>query len=323
MAKILHDYFSSSTDRKRPWAKHKRDSLKYANRVYDILSAECPYELKRAYNIYSCGDHLEFKESGDTLVLYKAYFCKDRFCALCQWRRMLKNTYQMTKTIERSIEKHPSSRFLFLTLTVKNVKSDEIRASLQSMNRAFAKMTKWARVKQNLIGFIRSAEVTVNRKHETYHPHLHVILQVKSSYFKNKSSYIKQTEWQALWRKAMNLSYDPQVSISIVKPKDETKTSEASAVAEVAKYTVKPADYLSNNQEQDKRIIKALRREMYNMRMVSYGLELRSIHQELFKNDDENGDLVNVGDTTAGATAKTVVAEWSSKFKNYVIVEHL
>ena len=47
----------------------------------------------------------------------------------------------------------------------------------KSLNRLF----KYKKVAKNVLGFLRGTEVTVNRKKNTYHPHFHVLLFVKSS----------------------------------------------------------------------------------------------------------------------------------------------
>ena len=52
------------------------------------------------------------------------------------------------------------------------------------------------------------------------HPHFHVILAVRSSYFKNL--YIKQDEWQEMWKIALRADYAPSVDVRIIKSNDQT-----------------------------------------------------------------------------------------------------
>lgn len=325
MRQGLHDYLSPNSNKERAWARYKRRNMLYADRLESMWDQFDPHTLEKLVDrVRSCGESLTFVKSDDDkrLVLAEARFCKDRFCALCQWRRMLKVTYQMTKTIEQSIIENPSSRFLFLTLTVKNVNGDELRDTITAINKAFIKMTKWVRVKSTLIGFVRSTEVTVNREDMTYHPHLHVLLQVKSSYFK-KGSYINQKEWQALWKKALQLDYDPMVNVKIIRPKTKDKSSVSSAVSEVGKYTVKPTTYLSMNDAVDREIISTLRTQLVHLRMVSYGLRLKEINKLLFKDKDIDDDLVHTDDSCADIHmgAERIVAEWNASFNNYVVIE--
>ncbi|WP_394405379.1 protein rep [Streptococcus sp. 20-1249] len=45
------------------------------------------------------------------------------------------------------------------------------------------------------MGYLCSVEVKHNEKENTYLPHIHVLLMVKSSYFNSKKNYISQEEW--------------------------------------------------------------------------------------------------------------------------------
>lgn len=329
LLKALHDWLSPTSEKERPWLEMKLRNLGYADRL-DLLAQQLFFDekskmKKHAENVRDCGNYLQFvrdPKNKKHMVLAKAFFCKDRFCALCQWRRLLKVTFQMKRTIEKSLIENPTSRFLFLTLTVKDVKGNEIRDSIKKMNRAFTRMMSWKNLKSVVIGFVRSTEITVNRETMMYHPHLHVLLQVKSSYFKG-GNYLSHNDWCNLWGKAMKLDYKPLVSVSTIKPKKTGDDSIVSAVAEVGKYTVKPTTYLSTDKSFDIQIIKTLRQQMSHLRMVSYGLELKKIHKDLFSDKDIDDDLVSVDDnnTDAIANAEKVIARWNSGIHNYVIVE--
>ena len=48
----------------------------------------------------------------------------------------------------------------------------------------------YTKVKKNLIGFLRSTEVTVNKNDGSYNQHMHVLLCVESAYFKKQGQYI-------------------------------------------------------------------------------------------------------------------------------------
>lgn len=329
----LHDYVHSSDDKERSWWLYKRRSLGLAERLLLIAESEQEEHIKqklenKAQTVRTCGNVLEFRREADGkhMRLFRAFFCKDRLCAMCQWRRQLKVTYQMRKTIEKALIEYPGSRFLFLTLTVKNVKGDDLRKTLQAMNKGFRNMIRWKKVSVDLLGFVRSAEVTVNKKTMMYHPHLHILLMVRPSYFKG-GHYFNHKQWQAMWKKAMKLDYDPMVNIQVIKPNAKRQDGQTilSAVAEVGKYQVKPTTYLTADKPQDALIIKTLEEQLRNSRMVTYGLALKKINKELFKDDDansDNADLVNVDDGNGiETTAEIVTATWNTAVKNYVILE--
>ncbi|WP_178138472.1 protein rep, partial [Lactiplantibacillus plantarum] len=80
------------------------------------------------------------------------------------------------------VAREPKGRFLFLTLTVKNAHSaEELKVSLRALTKAFNKLTRYKKVTKNLLGYLRSTEITVNEQDGSYNQHLHVLLFVKSS----------------------------------------------------------------------------------------------------------------------------------------------
>ena len=51
------------------------------------------------------------------------------------------------------------------------------------------------KVEKNLIGFMRTTEVTVNKKDGSYNQHMHVLFCVNNDYFRSKDNYITQKEF--------------------------------------------------------------------------------------------------------------------------------
>lgn len=160
---------------------------------------------------------LEFAKVENRLKLSKAYFCKSKLCALCSWRRALKNSYELKEILDNAYQKYPKARFLFLTLTEENAEFGHLKESVSEMQKSTNKLFRYKKVDQDLIGYARSTEITVNRSKKTFHQHMHVLLMVKSTYFK-KGHYLSQNEWSTLWKKARKLDYKPVVNIQIVKP---------------------------------------------------------------------------------------------------------
>lgn len=232
-------------------------------------------------------------------------------------------SYQLTKTIEKSLQDYPSSRFLFLTLTIKNCEGDELKDYVRQLNKAILGLVRRKVVARDLIGYVKAIEVTVNDDRETYHPHAHLLLQMSSSYFKKQGHYLKQEKWRELWQKAMKLDYDPSVSISVVKPRGQKDSMHAS-VSELAKYQTKSTQYLSLEEDKDLKIIDTLRTQLKGSRMLSYSGHLKDVYHSLFKEEsEETENLVKVDDSLKNVDpkAKEVVAVWNEHFKNYVIDE--
>lgn len=105
----------------------------------------------------------------------------------------MKHSSQTKKIIEEVVKQKPKARWLFLTLTIKNVyDGEELDKSLRAIAQGFNRLVKYKKVAQNLIGFMRATEVTVNKIDNSYNQHLHVLICVEPTYFKNTENYITQ-----------------------------------------------------------------------------------------------------------------------------------
>lgn len=180
--------------------------------------------FKKANNVHGCADELVFKMTDEGyLRLHQVWFCKSKLCPLCNWRRSLKMSYQNEEIISEAIKREPNARFLFLTLTVKNVyDGQELNDTLKNMTNGFRKLMQYKKVSKNLIGYMRATEVTVNDKDNSFNPHFHILLMVKSTYFKG-DNYLSQDDWTQFWKKSMKLDYIPVVDIRAVKGKGKIK----------------------------------------------------------------------------------------------------
>jgi plasmid rolling circle replication initiator protein Rep len=207
-----------------------------------------------------------------------------------------------------SIEQaHPSARWLFLTLTVRNMPVQELRQSLQEMNKAWHRLVKRPEFASNVEGWIRTTEVTRGADGSA-HPHFHALLMVRPSYF--GKGYVKQERWVDLWRECARLDYQPSVRISAVKPKPGTSESPLRrAVAETLKYSVKPADM------QGEWLIE-LTRQVYKLRFIASGGALKNVLRET---EETEQDLM-LADDPADAPAPAepeLVFDWQRHIKRY------
>lgn len=307
----------TKSGKERPWRNKKLSNVNY----YELLHI---LEFKKAERVKECGTVLEFKADEDTghLKLFKTWFCKSRLCSLCNWRRAMKHSSQTKKIIAEVVKRKSKARWLFLTLTVKNVyDGEELDKSLRAMAQGFNRLVKYKKVKQNLIGFMRATEVTVNKIDNSYNQHLHVLVCVEPTYFKNTENYISQKQWTGFWKKAMKLDYDPVVDVRAIKPKNKHKTDIQSAIDETAKYPVKDTDYMSDDEERNLQIVQDLEDGLYRKRLLSYGGLLKEIHKELNLDDVEDGDLIHTDDEESKTSedAYSIVAIWNWERRNYFI----
>ena len=308
----------TKTGKVRPWKEKKTSNVSYAE-ILQIL------EFKKAKNVGECGQILEFKPTDlGYLKLYRAWFCKSKLCPICNWRRSMKNSAQTQKIVEAVVSDKPKARWLFLTLTVKNVSDGEsLKESLSQMTKAFNKMVKYKKVKENLIGFMRNIEVTVNQETGFYNQHMHVLLCVENAYFRKKENYITQIEWVDLWQKALRVNYRPVANIKAIKPNQKGDKDIQAAIKETSKYSVKSSDYLTGDSEKDSEIVSDLEQGLYRKRMLSYGGLLKQKHKILNLDDAEKGNLINTSDeektTDEEEKANSITAIWNFEKQNYYL----
>lgn len=292
---ILQDF--SSTGKERPWKLHKQENLQLV-KIYKTAREKNINLItdSRLFDLEHCADTLLFAENAEgKKKLKSANFCRLRLCPMCQWRRSLKMFGQVQTITDKILERDKSTRFLFATFTVKNVDAENLETCINILNNKFlylvSKNKTFApakKLKQNLLGYLKAVEVTYNTKDKTYHPHLHVIFAVKSTFFKNKQNYMTKKEWIELWQKALNVDYKPQTDIRAIK------SGTAKAVAEVAKYPVKTAPILKLDDDEAVEVLKTLTLSLNKKRFVAYGGIFKTIKQELKLADIETDkDLVN------------------------------
>ncbi|MFU2205059.1 protein rep [Streptococcus suis] len=305
--KILID--TNSTGKDRNWRGRKIMSLKLADIFKDL-----GYRQILVERLSSCGEVLKFIQQQDgSLKLYQAYFCKNKLCPMCNWRRSMKYSYQTSRIVDEAIKQEPNARFLFLTLTVRNVDGEDLNATLSQMTQAFNRLFKYKKVQKNMLGFLRSVEVTYNEKEKTYHPHIHVLLMVKSSYFSGKDNYISQKEWGEMWSKSLKVDYYPIVDIRVVK---QSYQGIEKAIVETAKYPVKPM----NLDVTDKQVVDDLYHGLYRKRQLGFGGLFKVIKKQLELDDIENGDLIHTSDKNELSEGTKIVAIWNATKQNYFII---
>lgn len=312
--KPLKDISKKGKDRK--WRERKLKNIELAGRL-DKLG------YRSFERVYQCAEVLKFVEQQDgTKKLYQSYFCKNKLCPICNWRRSMKYAYQAELVVNEAMKRYPKGRFLFLTLTIKNVSGKELNKTLSKMTEGFRRLMMYKKVDKNILGYLRATEVTYSSEHENYHPHLHVLLFVRPSYFRSKEDYLKQEDWTKLWAKAMKLNYVPVVDIRAVRAKKQQDLK--SAIIETAKYPVKPFDVDTSKEqltEKDKdRVTADLIDGLYRKRQIGFGKLFKEIKAELELDSIEEGNLVKTGaDETTESTGREIIAIWNWDRKNYFV----
>lgn len=306
----------SKTGKDRKWRERKLKNIELASQLETL-------GYRSFERVYQCAEVLKFVEQMDgTKKLYQSYFCKNKLCALCNWRRSMKYSYQASKIVEEAMIRQPKGRFLFLTLTVKNVIGQELNQAMTDILIGFNRLMKYKKIDKNMIGFLRATEVTYSKELDSYHPHLHVLLMVRPSYFQAKADYVNQEEWTKFWQKAMKLDYIPMVDIRAVKA-DKGKGLKG-AILETAKYPVKPFDVTDEKTDftaQEKlQIVDDMLTGLHRKRQIGFGKLFKDIKKELELDDLEDGNLVKTGEEKDGTSpGREIVAIWNWERNNYYI----
>jgi len=304
-------YLTDYSPRDRPWDVHRAQAQVvegvYQGTVFDSLAGR----------IKGCTGHLGFvwsdpdPETGELhLKLRSAHFCRVRHCPVCQWRRSLMWQARFLKALPAIEAEHPSARWVFLTLTVRNCPVTDLRRTIQDMNQAWQRLIKRREFDSNTLGWIRTTEVT-RGKDDLAHPHFHVLMMVRPSYFTH--NYITQRRWTELWQECARLDYTPIVHVKAVKPKLGVGSLDQlplrRAIAETLKYAVKPQDM------RDDWLIE-LTRQVYHLRFIASGGILKNVLRE---GEETEQDLLLADDPSAtDASEPDVYFRWRRDIRRYV-----
>lgn len=227
----------------------------------------------RANNIKECATYVGITDVGGIAHIVKSNFCRERLCSICAWRRQAKFVAQMLPVMNYISRDY---KFIFVTLTIKNVRYEALKDTIDNILYSYYKLTKRRRFKRAWKGICRSLEMTYNSETHTFHPHLHLLIAVEPSYFKDEN-YISYEYLQSEWKDCLSINYNPIIDIR--KVDDEEKEN---ATVETLKYALKPT--------QEKEALEAFFYIMKGRRLVSFtGVFAKT--RKLFKYSDFENQL--------------------------------
>jgi plasmid rolling circle replication initiator protein Rep len=159
------------------------------------------------------------RQTGE-VVGHAAWRCGDRFCPICAQARTRRVRRRVERAAQNILAAFGETRFLFLTLTARNVPVEELQHAAREMGRAFKRLMERAETRDAVKGYVRFFEVTRGRDGNA-HPHLHVLIAVDPDYFTDRSAdstYLPQERWAQLWRAALRARYRPVVDVRAIRP---------------------------------------------------------------------------------------------------------
>lgn len=246
--------------------------------------------------IDNCGANLLFlaDEQKEKHKLKSGFFCKNRWCPYCAWRKARKDGMKLSVIMKMMQQKYKYD-FLFITATTPNVKADELKGEIEHFNKSFMKMMKRKKIRgwgKNyrgnnysgvVKGYAKKIEVTYNSKRNDFNPHIHAVFAVRKNYF--TKNYINQADWLDLWRDVTGMPEITQFHVQKINMDNQDK-----AVLEVAKYSAKDSDYLVNQEVFDTffSAMKHKRLLVYGGCMYDYAKDYEAGLLDEWKTKDEN-----------------------------------
>jgi hypothetical protein len=167
---------------------------------------------------------------------------------------------------------------------------------------------KWEEVNRRKLRLEPTTEV---------HPHFHVLLMVKPSYF--HKGYLSQAKWTELWAASLRIDYTPVVHVKKVNPapghEGRLGADIAAAVLEVLKYGVKESDLMG-----DRDWLVELTRQLHKTRAVAIGGILRNYLRE-----EDPDDLIHDEDSSelaeSIADSPKFYFGWRERLEQYIYVD--
>ena len=201
-------------DRERLVEGQKRISavLESAGRKKEAMSVLGCCQQFRVYKALCCGDTVAFP-----------YSCGHRLCPVCMRRRSAFLSERVRDILSKM--SHP----VHIVLTVKNVKHID-KAYFTWLRGCFTKL-RHRRLFDGMRGGGYTIETTYNSRAGSWHVHLHILADV---------NWISQRELSSTWE---SITGSPVVWIRAVGCRGGQTLEKA--VREIAKYIVKPGDFLN------------------------------------------------------------------------------
>lgn len=267
-------------------------------RLYDRVKA---WDFKSASRYYNCGTQIALQNG----AIKSANFCRDRLCPMCAYRRAQKMFAQNMAVYQEIKADHSKYRQLFLTLTVPNVKLEDLKQTLADMSKGWNRFRNNRAVKREPIkGYAKKLEITYNEKTNTFHPHYHVMLTVDGW-----ASRIEDfVHW---WTVSMQSAVQLVCFIEAVQ-------GDAKSVKEMSKYMSKSDDLEEALDTEEKWFL--YRSAVFSVREMTYGGVWRDYRRQLGFVDIDDDDLCDTEKVTH-SEEPIVWYEWVHAARCYVVVD--
>ena len=306
-------------DKVRKYAMHKKLCGPVAA-LLDLIN-----EHGRAMRMRECANRLLVRrcEGCGEMHITGGNLCRDRLCPVCQWRLSIRRYANMVSAMNylHDSQKLDGYQVGMLTLTVKNCAPADLSKTISEMMVGFKRWQQRRTIRDQIVGFARSLEITYNRSKGTFHPHIHLMIIWQPSGKSGKLSAQMAKEWAS----ACRLDYKPIYQYEDAYTKKETSSGSEweavlSAVKECSKYVCKAADFIaladleSNTPSMPLTHFRALVDAVRNRRLVSYAGIIADARKALLipeDDEDENAAEDTISCPKCGCGMGESLLEWS------------
>lgn len=238
-------------------------------------------------SISECAGNMFFLVNQNTgeKRLKHVFFCRQRLCPICQKKLSQKRKQDLIKIVEQL----QVSDFLFITFTINNCRGEDLRKTIERINKGFVKMYRNRlnneRTNGFCSGYYKRIAVTYNEEDDTYNPYIHVAVSIDKSYYHRNRMTLK--EWKSQWQKYLGLDYLTQVSVKSVRNNKEGLMNEICQIT-------KP-DLLIDTGELTSvaKRFELMDRQLSNLKMITTGGVFQEAMKKLnIKSEMESADLL-------------------------------
>lgn len=245
----------------------------------------------RAYRMQNCANRLMVRRCPHCGEIHVTggNLCRDRLCPVCQWRLSIRRYAELKSVMDYLYQEGAIAGLQagMLTLTVKNCRPSDLGATISKMLVGFKRWQQRRTVRDQIMGWARTLEITYNKKSKTFHPHVHLLLLWKPG---GKSGHLGPTMARE-WATACRLDYRPVWHYTDAYSRDNAGDWDAtlSAILECSKYVTKASDIVNADGDSSMPLAHfgALVAAIKGRRLVAYGGIIADARKALALPDDD------------------------------------
>jgi plasmid rolling circle replication initiator protein Rep len=236
--------------------------------------------------------------------------CRVSICPVCSAARANAYNRRVKKIIPKLLADGRNTRFLMMTLTVKNPHISELKLTVKQMSKAWRKFRR--KLSHIILGDIRRLEVPRGKDHpDNAHPHYHCLIEVSAEYFdRDKDLYLTSEQFGKLWAECLGVDYIPSIEVTAVKPKNNHSIE--MAIDEAIKYCTKPSDLL----DCDDWTLQYME-QMKNIKTITTSGTIRQYLSFLEEDPDDYIGKDDEDDLIIGYE----LFVWDRHYKRYILIE--